>query len=152
YRFKKKPRIISLGLRLKDTQEMGLASEPVVYDSEKDPRIILRGYGASQEECNFLVRRTPHGGWAGDRVELNAMTSSQFIAFLEQKLRDAGVAKFVPDQQVLDRAFRRSYREEKVRQLVNRVRKKVARTDMPPPENLEEAVRERLQKDQTLSW
>src|SRR5262245_14721725 len=37
----------------------------------------------------------------GDRVELNAMTSSQFIAWLEGKLAEQGGGKVVPDDGAL---------------------------------------------------
>src|SRR5262249_11137125 len=144
--------VIDLGLRLPDVQAMNLASEPVDYRGEKDPRVNLRECGASEDECSFLVRRRTHGGWAGERVELNAMTSPQFIALLEEKLRAAGVAKLVPDQQTLDRAFRRNYREARVRQILNRVRKNVARTEPAAPADLAEGVRRLLEQEPTLSW
>ena len=35
------------------------------------------------------------------RVELNAMTSPQFVAFIERKLREHGIAKVIPDETLL---------------------------------------------------
>lgn len=85
YRFKAKPSVIDLGLRLEDVQPMGFESEPVEYPDKKDPRINLRNSGASEAECDFLVRHKTEGGWIGERVELNAMTSKQFLTWLVGK-------------------------------------------------------------------
>src|SRR5262249_35945852 len=92
YRFKTRPKVIDLGLRLADVRQMGLQSERVEYRGTSDPRELLRQQGATQEERDFLVGRKTGPGWAGERVELNAMPSRQFIDFLERKLAAAGVA------------------------------------------------------------
>jgi hypothetical protein len=39
------------------------------------------------------------------RVELNAMTSPQFVAFVERKLLENGVAKIIPDQKLLAKVY-----------------------------------------------
>ena len=74
---------------------MGLQSEAVQYQTKKDPRERLRECGASEDECNFLVRDGRPGNWRGERVELNAMTAAQFLQFLEGKLQEAGGRKAV---------------------------------------------------------
>src|SRR5262249_25140282 len=108
YRFKTRPKVIDLGLRLADVRQMGLQSERVEYRGTSDPRELLRQQGATQEERDFLVGRKTASGWIGERVELNAMTSRQFIDFLERKLEAAGVSKLVPDEAVLVKAYRRA--------------------------------------------
>jgi hypothetical protein len=40
------------------------------------------------------------------RVELNAMTSEQLVAFIERKLAEQGVKKIVPAKETLDEAYR----------------------------------------------
>lgn len=111
YTFTTRPRVIDLGLRLQDVQEMGLTSEPVEYRGDADPRENLRASGATEDECRFLVHRREYGRpWVGERVELNAMTSAQFIAFVERKLDEVGVTKYIPDQDALARAYRRAHR------------------------------------------
>src|SRR5262245_26122610 len=54
------------------------------------------------------VREETSYGWRGERVELNAMSSAQFITFLERKLEEHGVRKVVPDRKRLEKAFRRA--------------------------------------------
>jgi hypothetical protein len=115
YRFASQPNVIDLGLRLEDVRDMNLEdeSEPVSYRSDKNPRISLREAGATEAECNFLVRDNTHPGylnWQGQRVEMNAMTSDQFVAFLERKLTEHGVRKVVPDGEALANAYRRAVR------------------------------------------
>ena len=104
--------MIDLGLRLSDVEAMHLQSEPVEYPSHVDPRENLRQRGTTEEECDFLVRQRGLGGWTGQRVELNAMTSDQFIAWLEAKLMAVGVQKVVPDQETLAKAYRRAVRRD----------------------------------------
>ena len=89
YAYDTPPNVIDLGLRLVDAQAMGLQSEPVWYPSEVDPQTSLRRCGATDEECTFLVhglvdRYWPKSGWQGERIELNAMTSRQFLTWLEE--------------------------------------------------------------------
>src|SRR5207244_3309045 len=111
YKFRTKTKIIDLGLRLDDAEAMGLLSEPVAYPKcGVDPRINLLRRGASRREADFLVhRRTSSTSWVGERVELNAMTSQQFIEFLERKLGAHGVAKVIPDAAMLADAYRRAW-------------------------------------------
>jgi DNA topoisomerase VI subunit B len=119
YRFKVPPRVIDLGLQLADVQAMDLQSEPVSYPRGVDPRIKLRECGASDEECDFLVRRELTGGWTGKRVELNAMTTDQFIAWLERKLADAGVQKVIPDRPTLEKAYRRAVQHRRAQEAID---------------------------------
>jgi DNA topoisomerase VI subunit B len=112
YRFKHVPRVIDLGLRLDDVLELGLEglSEPVEYTSNKDPRENLAESRATDAEQRFLVSGGRPGAWTGRRVELNAMTSDQLVAWLERKLDQHGVTKVVPDRGVLDEAYRHAVR------------------------------------------
>jgi DNA topoisomerase VI subunit B len=151
YQFKTKPKIIDLGLRLKDVRELGLPPEQVHYDSKKDPRINLRERGATKEECNFLATGPSGGGWAGQRVELNAMSSAQFIRFLEDKLARAGVDKVVPDEETLARAFRRATRLARVEAAIAEVVRGLPDLNIETPKRLVEAVRARI-KGTPLSW
>lgn len=145
YQFRTRPKVIDLGLRLADVQAMDLQSEPVDYDSHVDPRINLRQCGATEAECNVLVRRAPLGGWTGARVELNAMTSDQFIAWLEANFADVGVAKVVPDEETLTRAYRRAVQQRRVQQAINQALADLDEDDeLPVPGALGVRLRERL--------
>ena len=83
------------------------------YRSKVDPRGSLRSCGASEEECDFLVEGVSRGKpwddeqveWRGQRIELNAMTSQQFLDWLEEKVQAAGVDKVVPDPETLAVAY-----------------------------------------------
>src|SRR5262249_38609794 len=97
YRFRSSPKVIDLGLPLTDVGEWELQSEPVEYRSKKDPRENLRRCGATEEECAFLVQKGGPGAWVGERVELNALTSPQWVEMVERKLTAAGVKKVIPE-------------------------------------------------------
>jgi hypothetical protein len=98
--------VIELGLRGDDI--VGLDSEPVEYSQRKDPREYLAECGASGEEQNFLVEGRHGKTWFGRRVEINAMTSDQLIAWLEKKLKEHGIKKVIPRNETLISAYHRA--------------------------------------------
>lgn len=81
-------RIINLGLEPQEALEMGLEVEPAERAVSRRP---VAGYLADEWR-----------EWLQDnRVELNAMTSPQFLAWLEAKISAHGVGKIVPDNHVM---------------------------------------------------
>ena len=147
YKFKSRPKVIDLGLRLADIQAMNLQSEAVSYTSKVDPRENLRTSGATAEEAAFLVRkRSGHyqQEWSGERVELNSMTSPQFIEWLERKLTEAGVCKLVPEREMLETAYRRAceclYMQQVINVAFEEATEKFAEIAMPP--DLRQSVEE----------
>jgi hypothetical protein len=98
YSFASPPEIIDLGLRLTDVEELGLDGEEV-FDRGSPEAITanLRGNGATKSEIKYLLQQ---------RVELNAMTSDQLVAFVERKLDDNGVKKLIPSTRLLADAYR----------------------------------------------
>jgi hypothetical protein len=152
YTFTDRPNVISLGLRLKDAKDMNLASEAVEYGKrKKDPRKLLVKYDATQEERDFLVN-TRGFPWKGKRVELNAMTSRQFIEYLERKLADAHVEKVVPSEEVLAEAYKRAQQRHLVQQAIDEAIEEVAEQNIVIPADLDEQVRKRLEENPSLSW
>jgi Protein of unknown function C-terminus (DUF2399) len=155
YEFQSAPAVIDIGLRLADVQAMNLQNEPVTYKQKKDPRDKFhdwdKDYDATDEEFDFLVEKEVAGKlWRGQRVELNAMTSDQFIAWLEDKLTKAGVTKVVPDQKTLGAAWQRA-------QLLARIAEAAAEFQQnpdykPAPKSLERKVRAMLKTEPELSW
>ena len=125
YSFENAIEVVDLGLRLGDID--GLLTESV-YNRGSDyaVRSNLLENGATEEEVEFLLRR---------RVELNAMTSPQLIEFIERKLRAVGVAKIVPDQETLEKAYRRtrllSLMSERIEDLRTEVEEKAAAEPLP---------------------
>jgi hypothetical protein len=144
YKFDKLPKIIDLGLRLTDVQELELQSEPVIYDSKVDPRINLEESGASADECNFLVRQKTACGWRGERVELNAMTSNVFIQWLESELEGVGVRKIVPDAESLATSYRRAYRLAIVEQRIDETLARLEDIDIEIPKELSKQIAESI--------
>jgi DNA topoisomerase 6 subunit A-like protein len=88
--------IVDIGLRLTDARRMDLQSEPVETPGSWQKRSeTLAVHGATRAEIAFLHTR---------RVELNAMASDVFMAFLERKLVEHSVRKVVPDQDIPQRS------------------------------------------------
>ena len=135
YRFRSRPNVIDLGLRLDDATALGLDSEPVDYRNQKDPAIRLRECGATEDECDYLV--------AGERIELNAMDSAQFIEWLEERLDEAGVTKVVPEADVVTTAYRRAVKRARVQQTINEILDEEEAV-VEVPENLKETIRDRI--------
>jgi hypothetical protein len=151
YRYTSTPTVIDLGLRLEEAQAMGLESEPVPYETQVDPKVHLRECGATEAECAFLVTdRTidirhgkRHLSWVGERIELNAMDSQQFLDWLERKLQEAGVKKVVPDDEALAVAYRHLQRVAMLEQALEAARAQpVAET--PVPADLADQIRGRI--------
>ena len=105
YRFQHKLRAFDFGLRLDDVQEWSLDSESFYTKASTYSihRNLLRN-GATEEEAEFISNLR--------RVELNAFTSADLVKFIEGKLNEHGVKKFIPTVETQEAAFRRSLRNE----------------------------------------
>jgi hypothetical protein len=97
YEFQNEIDVHDLGLRLTDVQKYKLEG--------------------SAEECPFIGRFAPDSITtkgeqeflrSGRRVELNAMTSPQFVEWLETKLSDELPDRLIPNEDVLADAYRRA--------------------------------------------
>jgi hypothetical protein len=162
FQFRSRPRVIDLGLRLENvTGPMQLLSEPVEYRIGRkknspltDPRVRLRECGATEEECEFLVRERTSYGWLGERVELNAMSSAQFIQFLESKLADVCIRKVMPDGPPLANAYRRALEigllNRRITELAESIHAQAQSFKVPP--DLRARVARLLAEEPTLSW
>jgi DNA topoisomerase VI subunit B len=147
YTFETEFEAIDLGLRLVDVEHLGLQSERVSLGN-KDPdtvRETLRDHGATQDEIDFLL--------SGRRVELNAMTSDQLVAFVEQKLAEHGVKKVVPAKELLNQAYHLFKREQRIREIVERaLAEDDGDVDTDVPDDLRESVNEYLEENPTEPW
>jgi hypothetical protein len=158
YEFDTVPTVIDLGLRLPDVKNLELEAEPVSYSQQKDPKEILYEYGATEEEADFLVTESEYREgasglkltWKGQRVELNAMTSRQFIAWLEGKLKEQGVKKVMPEASVLASAFHRAKDIQRLAKSLEEI--KSAPDDSTIPKDLEKRLRKVLRTKPELSW
>jgi hypothetical protein len=145
YNFRSMFKVIDLGLRLEDVRELGLESEPVALGRDEDKlRHTLRRHGATREEADFLLE--------GQRVELNAMTSDQFVDFVDRKLAEAGIAKIVPSKDQLDKAYRVFARSERIRTIVEEAIAADAGAEIAVPDDLEAQVRVFLAENPEFPW
>jgi DNA topoisomerase VI subunit B len=144
YQYRTRPRVIDLGLRLADVQGLGLESERVEYKDKADPAINLARNGAKPDELRYLVkgRQWSAGGYWGERVELNAMTSAQFITWLEAKLEKVGVQKVVPTGEALKNAHRKAARHIAVQKAIDKALAELEDTPPPMPDDLEDRIRQ----------
>lgn len=150
YQFKHPPEVIDLGLRLADVKAERLPGEPVTLRG-RAPEENLRLNGATDAEIAYL---TGDGSGNGQRVELNAMTSPQFIKWVERKLLQHGVTKMIPNQNVLALAYRSACLAHRVNKEMKRqfeaMRKEVERVAVP--KDLARRVKCNLKQDPQMSW
>ena len=147
--------VIDLGLRLSDVEEWELQSEVVQYKS--DPTHNLEENGATAEEIEFLCEdsvRCEDSGRRGKRVELNSFPSDQFVAWLDSKLVEHGAEKVIPDNAILDQAYRRAAAIHRYQEIIDEACKKIATyaKGLTVPKTLRAKVAKRLAKDPTLAW
>ena len=149
YEFTTQVRLIDLGLRLSDVQKWRLQSEAVHYNS--DPTGNLLENGATAEEIDFLYEALQR---SGKRVELNAFTSDQFVAWLDSKLVEHGVEKVIPENEVLDQAYRRAAAVRRYQKIIDEGGERISTyaKGLTVPDTLSAKVGEMLDKDPTLAW
>jgi Protein of unknown function C-terminus (DUF2399) len=142
-------KVVELGLRGDDVA--GLDSEPVEYSQGKDPREYLARCGASGEEQNFLVEGRHGKTWFGRRVEINAMTSDQLVAWLEKKLKEHGVKKVIPEKETLVPAYHRARYLQKLQAQIEEWKDEEGAHD-GAPKDLRKRVEKILAKTPAISW
>ncbi len=103
----------------------------------------MRRYGASAEEIDFLLEQQ-------QRVELNAMTSPEFVDFLERKLIENGIGKIVPDRETLELAGKRAAMIAEMQKAIREVSETAAEITLP--DDLEQQLRRRLEERPELPW
>ncbi len=153
YEFQNSFTRIHLGLSLADVTTMGLEFEHQHHPKGKKATMIanLRENGATEEEIAFLfadfdrLRSTR-------RVELNAMTSPQFIAFVERKLKEHSIAKIVPDQELLAETFAGMERGRRLEEEAKEIVDNLDAEDFKGPKNLQQRVRKFLKQHPDKRW
>ena len=157
YEFEHTPDVIDIGLRLADVREMGLLSEGVEIRDDPSDRLIRDG--ATPEEIEFLrgtrtIISKGKVGFKGQRVELNAMTNPELIAFVERKLEKHGVRKVIPPEDLLQRNFRAAVRQQKIEGHMTAVQEMVSKEmeQFKPPRDLHRKVANELERHSAFSW
>jgi hypothetical protein len=134
---------IELGLRLDDIG--GLEREPAA--ATKTDRETLRNQlaenGATDAEIDILLH---------ERVELNAMASNNLIEMIERKLKESGIEKVIPDDDLLDNAYRAFHQSNQLREIFNEAAKDFTASKAVVPDNLHDRVRDVLERHHDLRW
>ena len=145
YRFNNRIALIDIGLRRVDVDAMDLQSEPVAVTGWEKRSWTLRRHGATKEEIAFLEDR---------RVELNAMTSPQLIAFVEDKLAQHGVTKLVPEEETLTQHARRLIEQQFAAAAVEKLKAELSQeaAKTPLPADLRARVEEVHAAQPELPW
>jgi hypothetical protein len=145
YQFASAIEVIDLGLRIDDIA--GLEQEPAA--ATRTSADILRDQlaenGATEAEIGILLN---------ERVELNAMTSDALIAMIERKLKDHGLEKVVPDDELLADTYRAFHHSQQLREKFEELKEEFDEEDneIDIPENLKEKVCAILDQHDDLRW
>jgi hypothetical protein len=144
FSFRHRHLVIDLGLRLADVEELGLESEAAFDRGDKwARRANLRENGASEKEIEFLIEK---------RVELNALTSDQLVAFIERKLEEHGVKKIIPNKEQLDDAYRLFVRNKRVEKIIKEALQEEDDSEIQVPGNLKSRVKKYLTENPVVQW
>jgi hypothetical protein len=145
----RKVRVINLGLEPDEALAMGLEVEDVDAGERRKP---VAAY-VPDDSRDWLRHH---------RVELNAMTTPQFIAWLDDKMAAFGNGKLVPPARVLTDALSETLEGRLHHQITEqilreaRIEEKVAaelkRLDLPIPEELHAAIGGTLLGEPEASW
>ncbi|MBA7632897.1 hypothetical protein ES703_40453 [subsurface metagenome] len=155
YEFSNTVRVIDLGIRLEDVEKYNLVSEDCTL-TKTDPVPFLKLNGATEKEIAYLCRNVPtwnNPKHSGKRVELNAFGSREFISWIESKLERHSIKKVVPDNQILEDAFRRAalakMLEERLELFIDEAKSDIAKTN---PLQLTQKVNDLIKKNPRMPW
>ena len=139
---------VDLGLRLPDVEAEELESEPFPLPDTRNGMAALRSRleinGATQEEIAFLME--------GKRVELNAMDSDQFVAFVERKLEEHGVEKVIPDGETLEATYAAMTRSARAKKALRAELERINAEPIESPADLAERVAAKLEEELETTW
>jgi hypothetical protein len=154
YEFTNTVQVIDLGLRLEDVERYDLGSEAVSY-GKSNPKWNLEENGATEEEIEFLCSSDSEwSGYRGKRVELNAFTSADLVAWIEEKLKLHGIRKVLPGEECLGLACRRALEAMILEDRVRHIRQEVSKEALGVkiPRDLRARVEKRLKKEPGMPW
>jgi hypothetical protein len=153
YEFQNNITTIDLGLNLVDVEAMRLEDEYQHHPRAEKSALVanLQVNGASEKEIAFMFRDFDRLR-STRRVELNAMTSPQFVAYIERKLKENGVAKIVPDPDLLSDVYIGMERGRRLEEATEQLLDEIDMEDCKPPKNLEQRVRQMLKRSPWMRW
>jgi hypothetical protein len=145
YQFSRAIEVVDLGLRLGDIADLEKEPAAATRTSADMLRAQLAENGATQAEIEILLH---------ERVELNAMTSDALVAMIEHKLREYGLKKVIPNDQLLADAYCAFHRSQQLREKFEELQEEFEDEDseIEAPKDLKEKVRAVLDKHDDLRW
>jgi hypothetical protein len=143
YQFSSAIEVIDLGLRLDDIADLEREPAAATKTSEDILREQLARNGATNAEIDILI---------DERVELNAMASDDLIEMIERKLKDYGLKKVIPSDEVLAEAYREFHRSDELREEFEDLMATREESTIKVPKNLKQKVRAILTKHPDLRW
>jgi len=143
YQFSNAIKVIDLGLRLADIASLERELAAATRTSKGMLRTQLTENGATEAEIAILLN---------ERVELNAMTSDALIAMIERKLKDYGIEKVIPDDNLLAEAYQTFHRSQQLRDEFEELEENFKDSKIKVPKNLKKQVRAILTKHADLRW
>jgi hypothetical protein len=152
YEFKNQIETIELGLSLDDVTAMRLEAEHQHHrKGAKDVMMAnLRENGATEAEIAFMFRDFDRLR-STRRVELNAMTSPQMVAFIEKKLRAHGIKKIVPNKTLLAEVHTKLEKGRRLQEVISKLGD-IKMSGFKAPANLESSVRKYLKEHSDVRW
>jgi Topoisomerase 6 subunit A/Spo11, Toprim domain len=143
YQFLHAVEVIDLGLRIEDIA--GLEREPAAAtrttgDTLRDQ---LAENSATDAEIAILL---------DERVELNAMTSDALIEMIERKLKDYGLEKVIPNDELLGEAYLAFHRSNELGEQFEELEKEFEESKIKVPKNLKNRVGAIVKKHPDLRW
>jgi hypothetical protein len=143
YQFSNAFEVIDLGLRLEDIA--GLEREPAAATkiSASLLRAQLADNGATNAETAILLT---------ERVELNAMTSDALIEMIERKLKNYGLKKIVPSDELLGEVYLAFHRSNELREQFEEMEGEFEASKIKVPKNFKTRVQAILKKHPDLRW
>ena len=150
-------KVFDFGLRLEDIEWFAAQGHPLAVEEVnlakigKKPalRETLKANGATPEEIEFLLTGDEH---TGQRVELNAMTSRQFVDFIERKLAAHNLKKVIPAPALLADAFRLFTLSNEAEARVKAILNELAAKEVAIPKDLAKRVAAYLKAHPTVPW
>jgi hypothetical protein len=153
YEFQNSITAIDIGLSLADVRAMKLESEYQHHPKGDKAALManLRENGASSEEIAFMFQDFDRLR-STRRVELNAMTSPQFVKLIENRLRQNGIRKVVPDQDLLAELYCKTEKAARLREAIADGEEGDEDDVNAPPKDLQRRVRTYLKQHPHERW
>jgi hypothetical protein len=141
YSYSKRPNVIDLGLGYGDID--GLPSEP---NSSTITEERLSRAGLDSAAIDFL---------RDQRVELNAMTSRQLVDFVEDKLKQHGISKVIPDARTLAETYKMFAASDRLFKAFDELREKLEDEEQETvkvPDDLKAKIENKLKEEPDITW